>query len=128
MPTKENNPRNKRARLTDDADDDTAMDEVDREHTTTVPTAHAIVFFSRVFESFPTPIKNLCNHQSQGFLKIQKALDKVVTTRSKFDNASYYDPRSVCIAFKLKTSAEIEETTKFQSLVTDTGITALAYK
>jgi hypothetical protein len=66
------------------------------------------MFLSR--SSILTHIKNFCNHQSKGLLKIQKALDKLATTpRSKFDDANYY-PRSVCIEFKLKTSARIEET------------------
>jgi hypothetical protein len=89
---------------TNDANNGTAMEEVDHEPTTTAPMACATVFFTRVFESLPTPIKNLCNHQSKGFIKIQKSLDKLATTHSKFDDANFY-PRSICITFKLNTSA-----------------------
>jgi hypothetical protein len=103
------------------------MDEVDHEPTTTAPTAHATVFFSRVFELLPAPIKNSCTHQSKGFLKIQKALDKLVTTRAKFNDADYY-PRSVRIEFALKTSTKVAETAKFQSLVAASNNAALIYK
>jgi hypothetical protein len=119
--------RNKRARLTDDADNDTAMVEVDREPSTTAPTARATVFFSRVFESLPNPIKNLCNHQSKNFMKIQKALEKLDTTRAKFDDATYY-PRSARCEFILKASAEIQETADFRNLVTASDAATLAFK
>jgi hypothetical protein len=127
MPTEIDPPRTKRARLTNDADNDIAMDEVDREPTTTAPTARVTVFFTRVFESLPTPIKNLCNHQSKSFIKLQKSLEKLATTRSKFDDANFY-PRSVRITFELKTSAEIQETAAFQTLQNDSYNATMLYK
>jgi cation transport regulator ChaB len=60
-------------------------------------------------------------------MKIQKALEKLDTTRAKFDDATYY-PRSARCEFVLKASNELQETAEFRNLVTASDAATLAFK
>jgi hypothetical protein len=60
-------------------------------------------------------------------MKIQKTLEKLDTTRAKFDDANYY-PRSARCEFTLKASTEIQETAEFRNLVAISDDATLAFK